>query len=1075
MERRVIKTHITKLGKAIAKHATTPLSKNDMKLYMTRAQDIQAQLDSNFAAIGGLCADDTEIAPYEVTFVEESDKITGFMLQLNTLLNPNVPGTGNQQPQGQAAAAASGSVNQQHSLNGEIRLPKIDVPKFSGDIYDWPSFRDLFQSTVHNSSRSNSQKLTYLKSALEDHCPQILGSMAITDSNYDTAWKILEDRYNNKRELFFAIIQRLTGQPTVQADSASSLRGLIDTTNDCVRSLGNNGVNVTVWDGIIVFHMLQRLDAKTRESWELSLQDTELPVLDTFIKFLNQRARALAAGEVANSTPTFMYRGDKPVTRSNHRMVHSHYASSGSCKLCNRDHYLNTYFKFLNLTVQQRREAVGKLNVCYNCLREGHGVRNCGSNYSCQECKERHHTLVHDDGTQVAREETNKNSGPVFNHYGNDNVSSSLLATAMIGVVDVHGNPQLCRALLDCGSTVNFITESCCQRLGLQREYALAEVRGLAAKNVGMAKGKVRFKFRSRFATSHHESFSQSALVLPSITSKLPVNDINVSNWDHVTGLSLADPNFHQTGTIDVLLGAGVFDLLRAERRPGSKGSPSCVNSQLGWLVAGNYTSDFPSTITVHHVLADLTEVIQKFWGLESVPKKKPLSQEERSCEQHFPSTDQDPTSRFIVKLPFKFESKPLGSSRENALRCFLHNERKLTSRPQQQQQLQLMSSDQPEVRKWSSNSTSILAALPAEFRETQLPLPRDTTDSVKTSGLYSNPGSDRFGFRVQLPPLSCTIRSQLLLTVLQDKYWMLNTRNGVKFHLHKCVTCVHHNPPPTQQLMVDLSEATVKPACLFVKCGVYFAAPFMLFSLVQKSKVTIKGYLAICVCFVILAVHREVVSAMTTEAFSGAFQSYLPDNSIQWKFNPPRAPHMRGLLEAGVKSAKYHLHRVVGPHRLTFEESFTVAARTEAILKSRPLYSLMTDPADDEVLTPEHILIGRSLISVPEPDLTDVNDNRLRRWEHVKKMMQVVWRRWTREYFSRLQQRPKWLHDRSEFHVNDLVLIRDERQAPLTGPRGRIVKLHPGPDGKTRVVTIKTAINEIQLPIVKLCLLPVD
>ena len=327
----------------------------------------------------------------------------------------------------------------------------------------------------------------------------------------------------------------------------------------------------------------------------------------------------------------------------------------------------------------------------------------------------------------------------------------------------------------------------------------------------------------------------------------------------------------------------------------------------------------------------------------------------------------------------------------------------------------------------------------------------------------------------------------------------------------------MRHHPPPIQQLMGDLPEARVNPSCTFVKCGVDYAGPFMLRSIVQRSKVTIKGYLAIFVCFVTRAVHLEVVSAMT--AFLGAFQrfisrrglcseiysdcgsnfkgasaelrrvfleyvghelngrisNYLADNSIQWKFNPPGAPHMGGLWEAGVKSAKYHLHRVVGPHRLTFEEFYTVATRTEAILNSRPLSPLTTDPSDDEVLTPGYFLIGRSLISVPEPDLTDVTDNRLRRWEHVKKMMQVFWRRWTREYLSRLQQRPKWLNHRSEFRVNDLVLIRDERQAPLTWPRGRIVKLHPGPDGKTRVVTIKTATNEIQRPIVKLCLLPVD
>ena len=231
--------------------------------------------------------------------------------------------------------------------------------------------------------------------------------------------------------------------------------------------------------------------------------------------------------------------------------------------------------------------------------------------------------------------------------------------------------------------------QSCCQRLGLRREQAIVEVTGLAAKNVGVSKGKVDFTFMSRFKSPNRKSFSQSALVLPRMTCKLPVARIQTSKWDHIASLNLADPNFNQPGHVDILLGAGVFlELLRAERRPGSNGSPSCVESHLGWLVVGNYNGDSPTTVRVHHALADLTEVLQTFWELEAIPNKKPSSHEEKSCEQHFLTTHtRDPTGRFVVKLPFKMGSKPLGTTREIALSRLLHNERKLSNRPHQQQQ----------------------------------------------------------------------------------------------------------------------------------------------------------------------------------------------------------------------------------------------------------------------------------------------------------------------------------------------------------------------------------------------------
>ncbi|GFW25904.1 DUF5641 domain-containing protein, partial [Trichonephila clavipes] len=54
---------------------------------------------------------------------------------------------------------------------------------------------------------------------------------------------------------------------------------------------------------------------------------------------------------------------------------------------------------------------------------------------------------------------------------------------------------------------------------------------------------------------------------------------------------------------------------------------------------------------------------------------------------------------------------------------------------------------------------------------------------------------------------------------------------------------------------------------------------------------------------------------------------------------------------------------------------------QVEGILNLRPLTPLSNDAENFDVSTPGHFLIGRPITSIPEPNLIDVNENRLSRW----------------------------------------------------------------------------------------------
>lgn len=160
----------------------------------------------------------------------------------------------------------------------------------------------------------------------------------------------------------------------------------------------------------------------------------------------------------------------------------------------------------------------------------------------------------------------------------------------------------------------------------------------------------------------------------------------------------------------------------------------------------------------------------------------------------------------------------------------------------------------------------------------------------------------------------------------------------------------------------------------------------------------------------------------------------------IEWTFIPPNSPHFGGIWEAGVKSSKYHLRRVVGKQILTFEEMSTLLAQIEAVLNSRPISPMSSDPNVINPLTPAHFIIGRSLLSTPEPNMTDLVTGRLTRYQLVEQMRQHYWTRWSKEYISEMQQRIKWKKYQCEVTKDSLVLIKEDNLPRLQWNIGRIV-----------------------------------
>ncbi|XP_038116813.1 uncharacterized protein LOC119769011 [Culex quinquefasciatus] len=308
------------------------------------------------------------------------------------------------------------------------------------------------------------------------------------------------------------------------------------------------------------------------------------------------------------------------------------------------------------------------------------------------------------------------------------------------------------------------------------------------------------------------------------------------------------------------------------------------------------------------------------------------------------------------------------------------------------------------------------------------------------------------------------------LLAIVRQQYWPLKARNVVRDVTRKCLQCFKANPRRIEQFMGQLPAERVNVAAPFEYTGVDYTGPVTVKQGKYRPKLT-KAYIAVFVCLVTKNIHLELVSDLTTEAFwppwivsstdedllKRGIQDLLVPKAIEWSFIPPRAPNFGGLWEAGVKSVKTHLKRTLQNAVLTFEEFSTILTHVEAVLNSRPLFSLSDSPGDPLPITPAHLQLGRPLRPVAKPSRSGVADNRLNRWEYLDKLREDFWGRWSREYLTSLQNRAKWTKKSHNLQPGMLVLLVEDNLPSQTWKVGIIVETYPGMDALVRVVDVKT------------------
>lgn len=194
----------------------------------------------------------------------------------------------------------SSAIDVSESLT-HVRLPKLNLPMFSGKYEEWFPFFDTFNSIIHtNGSITDVQKLQYLRAFLVDDASHVVSSLEISAANYEVAWKLLQERYDNKRVIVQSHIRAIVDLPTMTRENSGELRQIADGAMRHVNALQALKRPTSHWDNLLVHILSCKLDTVTLRQWQSSLTTPELPSLKQFIDFITHQCQMLETTSKSN-------------------------------------------------------------------------------------------------------------------------------------------------------------------------------------------------------------------------------------------------------------------------------------------------------------------------------------------------------------------------------------------------------------------------------------------------------------------------------------------------------------------------------------------------------------------------------------------------------------------------------------------------------------------------------------------------------------------------------------------------------------------------------------------------------
>lgn len=246
---------------------------------------------------------------------------------------------------------------------GNIRLPRMELPRFTGDQERWRDFWTEFTNAMDKDhSLSSADKLHYLRTSIQsEEGKDIVTTASRGGKDYDAVVKMLKQRYDRPRETCRIVLQKFLDHRIESThEGLGRLLSMFAQTITAMQELTDNKVET-----LLSILMEMRLPQDPFKEWmKDTAKDSSPPSSERFIDFIERYRSTLAPGAIQPTTPQ---------VKGQPRCAACHVTYGQACKQCgSAEHAIYQCSTFHNMSVPKRIQTQQRLKLCYNCLGGDH-------------------------------------------------------------------------------------------------------------------------------------------------------------------------------------------------------------------------------------------------------------------------------------------------------------------------------------------------------------------------------------------------------------------------------------------------------------------------------------------------------------------------------------------------------------------------------------------------------------------------------------------------------------------------------------------------------------------------------